>query len=594
MGIRHLYTHLRPYSRPETFSAGNPTSLYIDGPALCHHIYHHLFNSLTRSGNAFETTLPYRVFAAAFLSYLSRLESSGFTIQKILFDSALPASKIPTRISRLEDSLRKLRAYRSANPSLRSGAPAVIDNPETFFSPTRENAFASRTQHLAAPPFIVAAALACLREHEVYKHLTETVLGEADPFLASWAIQRGGIVLTGDSDLLVFGDSVKGWGVMMMQDLSFTSSGVTARIFRPHDIRAALKFPLLEIAWQTEVNTGFSSLNQILDLLQRIELRRAQGAGGEKVSKAFRREYELPSLPQEAGRLVVEPRIGELLFLARKGVKERKMYLPFLNEDPQRAPAWEVGAGVRQLAYRLLFPNGEVAEVFRRGTRITETSIACEPPKGLLLHLTQAAQENPRSWYAATILNLIVTVAADRNQPGPSLRELTAAATSLLPEPAESQSRQKWTWDLVHLFASVQAGWYSLLLLREVLAFLDMEEAQVLRGLPDVGKEGLLDGAVFLAALDGQTTSAVEAAKEALATYKAALQAREDQEKEEEQSKEEGEEEEEEQEAVNPARKRPSSAQDPKAASSTTKKQKRKKNSAVVDKANMFALLADM
>jgi hypothetical protein len=82
MGIRHLYTHLLPYARPETFpsTAAPKTALYIDGPALCHHIYHLLFISLTTSGNAFETTLSYHVFALAFASYLSRLESSGFAM----------------------------------------------------------------------------------------------------------------------------------------------------------------------------------------------------------------------------------------------------------------------------------------------------------------------------------------------------------------------------------------------------------------------------------------------------------------------------------------------------------------------------------
>ena len=81
MGIRRLYAHLAPYAHPETFSQSSQTAtpIYIDGPALCHHIYHLIFRaSSTVGGNAFETTVSYRAFTLAFGSYLARLESSGF------------------------------------------------------------------------------------------------------------------------------------------------------------------------------------------------------------------------------------------------------------------------------------------------------------------------------------------------------------------------------------------------------------------------------------------------------------------------------------------------------------------------------------
>jgi hypothetical protein len=91
MGIRHLYSHLSPYARPETFRPSDTnTALFIDGPALCHHIYHLLFCAAPSSGNAFETAVPYRTLALAFSSYLSRLESSGFKMY-------LPPAVPPTR-----------------------------------------------------------------------------------------------------------------------------------------------------------------------------------------------------------------------------------------------------------------------------------------------------------------------------------------------------------------------------------------------------------------------------------------------------------------------------------------------------------------
>jgi hypothetical protein len=445
--------------------------------------------------------------------------------------------------------------------------------------------------------------------------VTETVPGEADPFLAASAIAGGGVVLTGDSDLLVFGDEVEGWGVVMLQDLSFNSAGVTARVFRPAEIRQTLKYPLLEVAWQTGVDTGYASLSQILERLARIKARRKQGAGGEKVPKAFKKEYSLPTLQEEAGgRLVVEPRIGELLFLAKQGSGERKMYLPFLNEDPQRAPAWEVGAEIRAAAYGLLFSEGEVVEVFRRGTRITEAPVLCQIAEETLAQLSRAVRENPDSWWAAAVLDSLCTVALERNQPGPSRAHLTAAAASLFPNRGTVPIRQKWSWELVHLFASVQAGWYSLLLMREVLEFLAAQgsvvdaEAETLRvglqQLPDI--LDLFDGNVFLGALEKEPQQAAEVGKAALARYCAAVRMRQEEEAEAVEEEQDAIE-----EQVNGNGKRPSEVEEDKLeawsmalGSKAAQKRKRKKGAAaaaqaagaeetpMVDKANKFALLA--
>lgn len=90
MGIRNLYTRLKPHARPETFgsdprnAAVGTTPLYIDGPALCHHVYHQLFCAATATAaatanvNAFECVVGYAVFAPAFGSYLARLQACGF------------------------------------------------------------------------------------------------------------------------------------------------------------------------------------------------------------------------------------------------------------------------------------------------------------------------------------------------------------------------------------------------------------------------------------------------------------------------------------------------------------------------------------
>ena len=404
--------------------------------------------------------------------------------KRILFDSALPSFKTPTRISRLEDSLRKLSRYRSLYPTLRHGNPSSISDPQSFFAPTAPRTFTPRTQHLSAPPFIVAAALSWLSAHDVYRNITETVPGEADPFLAAEAIRNGGIVLTGDSDLLVFSGGEREWGVVMMQDLAFTDTGVSARVFRPTHMAASLKYPLLEIAYQTSLDPH-TTLSQILERLKRVEERRRQGVGKQNIPDGFIREYMLPPVGEPA-RTVEEPRIGELLFLAanKKPASKRKMYFPFLIEDPQRAPAWEAGSSIRGLAYSLLFGVGEggVMEVFRRGVRITDSLVDCVDGEAKVTELAARMLSAPDSWWASVILEDICDIAQGRNQGPPTANELSASATSLLPSGLSATSektKQKWTWALLHTFAMTQAGWYSLLLLREVLAYLDSHGAVV-------------------------------------------------------------------------------------------------------------------
>jgi hypothetical protein len=95
MGIRHLYTHLSPYAQPETFPRPSATAIYIDGPALCHHIYHHLFSSVSTSGNAFETSISYSVLGDAYGSYLTRLEGAGFEMYTYSLVPPVPNSNIP-------------------------------------------------------------------------------------------------------------------------------------------------------------------------------------------------------------------------------------------------------------------------------------------------------------------------------------------------------------------------------------------------------------------------------------------------------------------------------------------------------------------
>lgn len=441
--------------------------------------------------------------------------------------------------------------------SLPCGPAATIPHPEAFFLATGPGTggHASRVQPLAAPPFIVAAALAWLAVHPAFGPLTETVPGEADPFLAAAAIRHGGIVLTSDSDLFVFAHSGDGeeeeWGVVMLRDLTFSAGRdhqvtgtASARVFRPTNIAAALGAPLVDVAFQLSLDP-FLSLPRILARLAPPQGRRRMrlGAGVRVTPPEFVAQYALPAAAgagAEAAAAVEEPRLGELLFLAKTNTRPWTMFLPFLAEDPQRAPAWDTCRDIRAAAYSLLFPrasgagaggegetqgagDGEgdsVTEVFRRGTRIVDAAVArlaADDLAAALRSLLARINAGPDDWWAALILDDVCALLHVRHQPPPARQELAAAAAVLLAArspapPALSQQPppQCWTWPRVWLFAALQAGWYSLLLLRAVLAFLAARGGAVagcealqlgLQRLPNVLE--MFDGPAFAVACGG-------------------------------------------------------------------------------------------
>jgi hypothetical protein len=390
-------------------------------------------------------------------------------IAKIFFDSALPDTKTPVRISRLEDSLRKLITYRNRTPNLRFSGSRSVPSSENFFQRKRPSGGAGR-QSLPAPPFIVAAALSALKNDE----RMETVPGEADGYLAAAAISSGGgIVLTGDSDLLVFDSAGRDWGVLFLQDFDFFGS---TRVFRPQKIKERLRFPLVEVAWQTAADPTVA-LSVVLRRLERMKLRRVAGAVVEEVPLEFRREYELPA--PHVLREVVDARIGELLHLAERKVQGR-MYLPLLWDDPQRASAWKCGAGIRALAYGMLFDQ-PVEEVLRRGQRMVVAEAAATADVSVTS--LAAVVGNGVVWL---VVDLLLSTFRTQGQDPPRTQELEVAAASLLPVTREGK-KVGGGWSTVHVLAMAQAAWYSLLMLREVLVYkgLRHELRQALEQLPN-------------------------------------------------------------------------------------------------------------
>ncbi|KAL7271322.1 hypothetical protein RUND412_005930 [Rhizina undulata] len=500
MGVPHLYTHLRPYARPEHYantSDKTPIPLYIDGPGLAYHVYNLVLCSTPLAGggkNPWECAIEYTDFSAAVLKYLRRLEECGFDIKKIYFDGHLPYSKRPVRLERLGSCLSKLQTYYKLHPSVRSSKsqqqrhiPNVLE---------ADSPYSPRVSPLSAPPFIVGVTIEALGRSR-FAEQVRTVPGEADSFCARDAVEYGGIVLTGDSDLLLFSSSSerKEWGVIMFKDLTFSFSpptneiSATAVTFMPEEVSRVVGVDLKMFAWES-INDSHASFNVLRERVKRIVERRKTGAGvdGGRRWREFVEGYELPAFGEPV--MVAEPRIAEVLN-RRGGKGELEVFLPFLWEDPTRSSAWDVGREFRSYAYSALVGEDDgsgiknATEFVRRGNRIAATSVSLDTES-----LTLECKDT--NWYINFILESLLSVYAARNQSPPNRKALEAAAWMLScpsSSPSSSTETPKFNWELIHFYSQLQAGFYSLLMLKQFLLLSpSSNKHQTLPPLPPVSR----------------------------------------------------------------------------------------------------------
>ncbi|PWW73252.1 hypothetical protein C7212DRAFT_284612 [Tuber magnatum] len=505
MGIRHLYTNLRPYARPTTLDPG--TEIFIDGPGLAHHVYEQCFSASASQSprantNPWDNAIPYSILQDGVIKYLRMLESCGAKIAKIYFDGALPASKRPTRISRLEESLRRLRTFHASHAHT---LPMCADRSARVEVFSEMAVYAPAPSPLPAPPFLVVATLKAL-SRSGYVDRTSTVPGEAEGYAARDAIAAGGVVLTCDSDLLLFrGQDGCDWGVVMFKDLEvdFSTGKISTVLFRPDDIAKGFDLELAFLGYlsQCEPHAGFSALRE---RCARIAERERSGGNVEEMGRKWREFAAEYALPEGDGGRLVDPKIGEILSLRGSVGRKKEMFLPMLWEDTSRASAWDVCREVRALAYSLLFP-GEMSleEISRKGHGISGTPVEIVPAREVNRRLQAMISESrEENWQERYIVQQIVKTFAARNQTPPHTSILESAARLLSgsnnPTTGKETASARWTWERIQTFAMVQAAWYSLLMLSEVLKETTSSTVTL-----DVLPVEVLDGRCFVDAWPG-------------------------------------------------------------------------------------------
>ena len=147
----------------------------------------------------------YEELGAGFLAFLDGLEACGANVKFIFFDGCLPQHKQTTRQERQRQSLQVLgrmyaaevkgfkwaRSSKTTTSSLRYRTLCSDEQPSLRF------------RGLLPPAFLVPAILDALRDSR-YASRTRLVLEEADTSCARVAREEGGVILTSDSDVLVY------------------------------------------------------------------------------------------------------------------------------------------------------------------------------------------------------------------------------------------------------------------------------------------------------------------------------------------------------------------------------------------------------
>ena len=524
MGIPHLIALLEQHSTKESLAR---QSVVIDGPAFAYFIYFRCLASRSSTEKPFEATPTYaelgesaiqwldglreddvNMYALQLLAQLCRIEGAlaDFYSKTIYFDGFLPPAKLDTRLARLISTTRRMSDFYYANqtveiPTSHNRAQRRFDSP----SSTRPGISA-----LPPPPFHVPAIIEALQESSQYRNITHVVPGEADVYCSKYLIQNGGVVLTGDSDLLVHPLGPEGKVCFFKDIKKVESKRVRGRTFQPSSIAKKLELPashgLVSLAFEMIMDVHKPRVQHISEAkdLKAIQAHPELYEEFEKEYTALAKELPSGSSLGSAASLLqsLDPRISEFVLhfpsLAELAGQEMgpqppsatHIFLPFLIDTPEHTSTWEMTTPVRQLAYGLM--NLIVCEDQRK-TSVNEHKKQKDESQGREL-LLPSLSEVPEACAA-----IVRTLAQLRERfPGVSSQELWTVvaiyhdidwANAHSKKPLSTFARQQVlggdssktsAWDVIQFHSQTQASYYSFRTLKQILALAIAHSANTL------------------------------------------------------------------------------------------------------------------
>ncbi|KAI0444272.1 hypothetical protein F4803DRAFT_260884 [Xylaria telfairii] len=501
MGIKGLSAALSRYG---VFCELSGNTVVIDGPAL---VYEILNGCLRQRGpsNSFLCHPSYSTVGRLVIGWLDELRRHDVTVRKIYFDGYLPPSKWQVRRYRL---LKQSQTMKDLLVSYPLGSPRspkdAFDAITPEISLTQNSNYWPALRWLPQPPFLIPAILEVLKRCRTWGPLVEVVSGEADMFCAE-DIRRhdGGVLLTGDSDLLItdlgqFG-TVSFFTDVAAANPSDNSQGLLARNFSLHDINGTLGLRnvggLPRVAF--EMVSGQVSFEQALSQAKNNNI----DALKSPKFQAFMEEYSMKEyLPKDhrVQRILsnLDPRISEIIVQTQlldgnmtvsdadssgnsRGPETLAMFLPIMIENRiKRKSAWTMSTAVRELAYGAMQtvavrPSPIVIEYraheqsnFKLGRQIDvpgpeETLEQCGLLVDTLSQLTERIPSPDMLWLAFSIYQDVMLSSSEQRSPLSAL--LVGKGKDALSD------TRKHSWDIIHFTAQVQASLYSLRMVKQVL-----------------------------------------------------------------------------------------------------------------------------
>ncbi|KAH8590085.1 XPG domain containing-domain-containing protein [Bisporella sp. PMI_857] len=507
MGIPHLITHLQPYAESVPLTG----VVVIDGPAFAHHIFHLCLKNRPWADSPVEAAPTYEELGFTAIKWLEAIEGSGISIKKIYFDGYLPSSKLETRLERLRSSTQRLTSYHTNYP-IPCKVPVKIHRLATRNLFTSASVQAKLTA-LPALPFLVPAVLDALLASPQFSEITSVMPGEADLYCAQYLKVNGGIVFTGDSDLLVHELGQDG-AVTFFKDIVVDKSPerLRAQLYKPSLIAGRLKLSRSDGLGSLAFEIMNNKHETLPKLLNRAVARTAI-ASDPKGYGEFCKEYK--SLPENVVSVTefsqclqgMDPRISEYVLQYRSiaeavgqvtaALGTSRIFLPFLHDCPARTAAWEMSTSVRQLAYGLvniIVPDeGQKRTVFEHRRQqmnsigkelelptLSQLSPACEFILIMFDNLREALPEisEPDFWIAVAIYQDVEwshLVGKLVNS------EVVIKQLAHIQDP--NRGEKYYTWDTLHLLAQMQGSYYSFRMLKQITDLLISSDSS--RDVPD-------------------------------------------------------------------------------------------------------------
>ncbi|KAI0132027.1 XPG domain containing-domain-containing protein [Xylariales sp. AK1849] len=497
MGIRGLTCALRPYAVPTNL---RDESVVIDGPALVHRVWESVMKDQPIS-SVILCQVSYKVLGQCVINWLDRLRSKNVHVRKIYFDGFLPPRKWEVRWERIITQSRSMKAMTSrcrTGVQPRKGDRLLIPSCPNLMSTLGGLSRHKSLRTLPKHPMMVPAVIEALRSSHEWESVVRVIPGEADAFCADDVRRNGGVVLTSDSDLLI-------------EDLGHHGSvSFLGDIFEEGEMSTnAQKYSLRDIETQLRIKDHGGLPRLAFEFTKRATLEQALRytralSNVDAIPEAYQtfldehhaQEYISEDHPVVAQLSKLDPRISELVIQslnievmkpeaassrirAPRGPEEISMFLPIMIDDHTKRSAWTMSETTRELAYGLAqqSPQHRRSKVIEYRTMETiiggrETEVPspddverwCEQLLTTLDKIEFNLKDSSLQWLGFAVYQDVGWSRLEGKSP------LSAA---LISEALGMEGDvETYSWDAIHFTAQVQACFYSLRMLKQILEVL--------------------------------------------------------------------------------------------------------------------------